>query len=54
MRDGKRQKWKEKAKINLSILVFLFHNILGHSETLKVYTKFKDSGSHGGGEICDS
>ena len=37
----KKQKWKKKAKINLSILIF-FPTI--HLSTLKVYTKFEDFG----------
>ena len=46
----KRKKWKRKAKINLSILIF-FPTI--YLATLKVYTKFEDFGSHGSLEICD-
>ena len=38
VRDGKKQKWKKKAKINLSILSF-FPTI--YLATLKVYTKFE-------------
>ena len=50
VRDGKKQKWKKKAKINLSILIF-FPTI--YLATLKVYTKFEDFGSHRSREICD-
>ena len=39
VRDGKRQKWKKKAKINPSILIF-FPPI--YLVTLKVSTKFED------------
>ena len=39
VRDGKKQKWKKAAKINLSILIF-FPTI--YLATLKVYTKFED------------
>ena len=39
VRDGKKQKWEKKAKINLSILIF-FPTI--YLTTLKVYTKFED------------
>ena len=44
------EKWKKKVKINLRILVF-FSKI--YLTTLKVYTKFEDSGSHRSREICD-
>ena len=50
VRDGKKQKWKKKAKINLSILIF-FPTI--YLATLKMYTKFEDFGSHRSLEICD-
>ena len=50
VRDGKMQKWKKKAKINLSNLIF-FPTI--YLATLKVYTKFEDFGSHRSQEICD-
>ena len=40
----------EKAKINLSILIFFPTLYLA---TLKVYTKFEDFGSHRSLEICD-
>ena len=43
VRDGKKQKWKKKAKINLSILIF-FPTI--YLATLEVYTKFEDFDSH--------
>ena len=43
VRDGKKQKWKKKAKIILSIFIF-FPTI--YLATLKVYTKFEDFGSH--------
>ena len=46
----KKQKWKKKAKINLSILIF-FPTI--YLATLKEYTKFEDLGSHRSREICD-
>ena len=46
----KKEKWKKKAKINLSILIF-FPTI--YLATLKVYTKFEDFGSHRSLEICD-
>ena len=39
VRDGKMEKWKKKAKINHSILVF-FPTI--YLAPLKVYTKFED------------
>ena len=48
VRDGKKQTWKKKAKINLSILIF-FPTI--YLATLKVYTKFEDFGSHRSREI---
>ena len=38
VRDGKKEKWKKKAKINLSILIFFLTIYLA---TLKVYTKLK-------------
>ena len=38
VRDGKKEKWKKKAKINLSILIF-FPTI--HLATLKVYKNLK-------------
>ena len=41
VRDGKREKWKKKAKFNHRILVF-FPTI--YLVPLKVYTKFEDSG----------
>ena len=46
----KKEKWKKKAKINHSILVF-FPTI--NLAPLKVYTKFEDSGSHRSWEFCD-
>ena len=50
VRDGKKEKWKKKANINLTILIF-FPTI--YLATLKVYTKFKAFGSHRSREICD-
>ena len=50
VRDGKKEKWKKKAKINLSILSFF---PIIYSATLKVYTKFEDFRSHRSREICD-
>ena len=50
MRDRKKEKWKKKAKINLSILIF-FPTI--YLATLRVYTKFEDFASHRSLEICD-
>ena len=50
VRDGKKEKLKKKAKINLSILIF-FPTI--NLATLKVYTKFEDFGSYRSLEICD-
>ena len=47
VRDGKK---KKMVKINLSILVFCPTIYLA---TLKVYKKFKDSGSHRSREICN-
>ena len=44
------EKWKKKAKINLSILVF-FPTI--YLATLKVCTTFDDSGCRRSREICD-
>ena len=41
VRDGKKEKWKKKTKINHRILVF-FPTI--YLVPLKVYTKFEDSG----------
>ena len=38
VRDGKKQKWKKKTKINLSILI-IFPTI--YLATLKAYTKFQ-------------
>ena len=38
VRDGKKQNWKRKAKLNLSLLIF-FPTI--YLATLKVYTKLK-------------
>ena len=49
-RDGEKQKWKNEAKINLSILIFF---PIIYLATLKMYTKFKDFGSHRSREICD-
>ena len=46
----KKQNWKKKAKINLSILIF-FPTI--YLATLKVYTKFEDFGSHRSPGLCD-
>ena len=43
----KKEEWKKKAKINLSILIFLYLAML------KVYIKFEDFGSHRSLEICD-
>ena len=48
VRDAKKDKWKKKAKINLSILIF-FPTI--YLATLKVYTKFENFGSHRNLEI---
>ena len=39
VRDGKNEKWKEKVKINLSILVFCPTIYLA---TLQVHKKFED------------
>ena len=50
VRDGKKENWKKKAKINLSILIF-FPTI--YLAMLKVYTKFEDFGSHRRRKICD-
>ena len=50
VRDGKKEKWKKKAKISLSILIF-FPTI--YFATFKVYTKFEDFGSHRSREISD-
>ena len=50
VRDGKIQKWKKKARINLSILIIFLTIYLA---TLKVYTKFEDFGTHRSREICD-
>ena len=44
------EKWEEKVKINLSILVFCSTIYLA---TLKAYEKFEDSGSHRSREICN-
>ena len=46
----KKEKWKKKAKINRSILVF-FPTI--YLAPLKVYKKFDDSGSHRSRDFCD-
>ena len=46
----KKEKWKKKAKINHSILVF-FPTI--YLAPLKVYTKFEDSGSKRSWDFCD-
>ena len=48
--DWKNKNWKKKAKINLSILIFIPTINLA---TLKVYTKFEDSASHRIRQICD-
>ena len=50
VRDGQKEKWKKKAKINHSILIF-FPTI--YLAPLKVYTKFEDSGSHRSRDFCD-
>ena len=50
VRDGKKQKWKKKAKINLNILIFFPTLYLA---TVKMYTEFEDFGSHRSREICD-
>ena len=50
VRDGKEEIWQKKAKINHSILVF-FPKI--NLATLKVYTKFEDSGSHRSRDFFD-
>ena len=50
VRDGKKEKWKKKAKIILSILIF-FPTIL--LATLNKYTKFGDFGSYRSRKICD-
>ena len=47
-----KEKWKQKDKINLSILVF-FPTIHVYLATLEVYTKVEDSGSHRSWEICN-
>ena len=52
VRDGKKQKWKKNAKINLRILIF-FPTIYMYLATLKVYTKFEDFGSDRSREIYD-
>ena len=44
------EKWKKKAKINLSILIFFPTTYLA---MLKVYTKFEDFISHRSRQICD-
>ena len=49
-RDDKKEKWKKKTKINLSILIFFPTRYLA---TLKVCTKFEDFASHRSQEICD-
>ena len=46
----KKEKWKKKAKINHSILVFLPTIYLA---PLMVYTKFEDSGSPRSRDFCD-
>ena len=46
----KKDKWKKKTKINLTIVVF-FPTI--YLVTLKVYTNFEDFGSNWSQEICD-
>ena len=50
VRDGKNEKWKKKAKIEHSILIFYPTVYLA---TLKVYTKFEDSGCHRSRDFCD-
>ena len=50
VRDGQKQTWKKKVKINLRYLVFCPTIYLA---TLKVYKKFEDSGSHRSQEICN-
>ena len=50
VRDGKKEKWKKMVKINLIILVFCPTIYL---DTLKMYKKFEDSGSHRSREICN-
>ena len=44
------QKWKNKAKINLRVLVFL---LIINFATLKIYIKFEHFGSHRSRETCD-
>ena len=51
VRDGKKEKWKKKAKINHSILVF-FPTI--YLALLNVYIKVEDSGSHWSQDFCDA
>ena len=50
VRDGKKEKWKEKAKINHRILVFFLTIYLA---PLKVYTKFENSGCYTSWEFWD-
>ena len=50
VRDGKKEKWKKKAIINHSIMVFFSIIYLA---PLNVYTKFEDSGCHRNRELCD-
>ena len=50
VRDGKKEKWKQKAKINHKILVFFLTIYL---TPLKVYKKFEDSGCNMSWEFSD-
>ena len=50
VRDGKKQTWKKKVKINVRTLVVCPTIYL---VTLKMYKKFEDFGSHRSREICN-
>ena len=50
VRDGKKEKWKKKAKL-ITESWFFFPTI--YLAPLKVYTKFEDSGCNRSGEFCD-
>ena len=43
VKEGKNKKWKKKAKIKISILIFLYTI---YFTTLKAHTKFEDPGSN--------
>ena len=48
VKEGKNEKLKKEGKMRISILIFIY---TVHFAYLKVYTKFKNTGSNGSWEI---